>query len=712
MKKLKVALMFLMSLGLTFAAGCSLLGGGASSESESLSISSESVPEESVPEESTPEDSSSEGETQYETITIAEALEICGEPGNVTEERYYIRAIVQSITNPQYGAMVIEDETDSIPVYGTYSADGAIGYAEMTEKPYKGDEVLLHCILQNYNGTKEVKNARLIEFKSNAGNVDESDYTEMSIAEARTAAKGDLVKVDGVVAAITYANGMKPSGVMLVDETQSIYVYDGDLAGRVAEGNTVTVLAEKDWWILEKEQSAAAKHGYQGCCQLTNVTLVSNDEGNTDFDKTWIEENTVKNIVENPIEEDITTIIYKVTALVEKREGTGFTNYYFFDLDGETGSYTYTQCNGSDFAWVDEFDGKICTVYLTALNAKSADSGCNYRLLPIAIEDEGFVFDVADAAKFAVEYYGVAQIEELYTGDPALSLTASVSSELLGFEGATLSYASDNTDVVYFETVDGVTVMHCGVEGSANVTVTGTYGENTYSETIAVEVKLPVVYDSITVAEAIAADVDSEVIVEGIVGPSVVNKNGFYLFGEDGSMIAVLVNSTEQFVGLEIGHSVVLKGMRERYVKDDANTIAGQTCIVNAEILVNNYGNTAYSTEKFVTDKTLADLYDLDKTVDYSTTAFVVTATVEVVETAYYTNINVVWTDDAGNKTTFGLYCSSAAQYSWLKTFAGQEVTMEIAACNWNDKNYWRGCVLAVLTEDGKVMNTLNFDNY
>ncbi len=707
MKKLKVALLFLMSLGLTLGAGCSLLGGGESSESESVNVSSESVLEESTPEESVPEDSSSEGETQYETITIAEALELCGESGNVTEERYYIRAIVQSITNPQYGAMVIEDETGSISVYGTYSADGAIGYAAMTEKPYKGDEVLLHCILQNYNGTKEVKNARLIEFKSNAGNVDESDYTEMSIAEARAAAKGDLVKVDGVVAAITYANGMKPNGVMLVDETQSIYVYDGDLAGRVAEGNTVTILAEKDWWILEKEQSAAAKHGYQGCCQLTNVTLVSNDEGNTEFNKTWIEENTVKNIVENPIEEDITTIIYKVTALVEKRVGTGFTNYYFFDLDGETGSYTYTQCNGSDFAWVDEFDGKICTVYLTALNAKSADSGCNYRFLPVEIEDEGFTFDVTNAAQFAVEYYGVDQIEGLYTGDPALSLTTSVSSELLGFEGATLSYESDNEEVVYFETVDGETIMHCGVEGIANVTVTGTYGENTYSETITVEVKLPVVYDSITVAEAIEAEVDSEVIVEGIVGPSVVNKNGFYLFGEDGSMIAVLVNSTEQFVGLEIGHSVILKGMRERYVKNDASTIAGQTCIVNAEILVNNYGNTAYATEKFVTDKTLADMYALDETVDYSTTVFVVTATVEVVETAYYTNINIV-----SNGTTLGLYCSSAAQYSWLKAFAGEEVTMEIAACNWNDKNYWRGCVLAVRTEDGKVLNELNFDNY
>jgi hypothetical protein len=187
----------------------------------------------------------------------------------------------------------------------------------MTEKPYKGDEVLLHCILQNYNGTKEVKNARLIELTSNAGNVDESDYTEMSIAEAREADKGSLIKVDGVVAAITYANGMKPSGVMLVDDTQSIYVYDGDLAGRVQKGNTITILGEKDWWILDTEQSAASKHGYQGCCQLTDVTLVSNDEGNTEFDKTWIEETTVKSIVENPIEEDITTIIYKVNACVK-----------------------------------------------------------------------------------------------------------------------------------------------------------------------------------------------------------------------------------------------------------------------------------------------------------------------------------------------------------------------------------------------------------
>ena len=395
---------------------------------------------------------------------------------------------------------------------------------------------------------------------------------------------------------------------------------------------------------------------------------------------------------------------------MEKREGTGFTNYYFFDIDGETGSYTYTQCNGSDFAWIDEFDGKICTVYLSIINAKSADTGCNYRFLPVEIIDEGYEFDVAEAPKFAVEYYGARSIEALYTGDPELLLSAQVSSELLGVHGIELSYSSDNTDVVDFDTsTPGSVVMHCGEEGKANVTVSAVYGDYSYEKTVAVEVKKPVEIQAVTVAEAIESEVDTEVTVKGIVGPSLVNKNGFYLFGEDGSMISVIVNDTAQFVGLEIGHEIVLKGMRERYVKDDASAIAGQTCIVNAEILANYYGKHEYSEAKFVTDKTLADMYALDKTVDYSTTVFVVEGVVNVVEQQYYTNIEIKSVD---GKTTLGLYCSSAAQYTWLQAFKGQTVTLEIAACNWNDKNYWRGCVLAVVTEDGKVFNELNFETY
>ena len=135
-------------------------------------------------------------EPDVDLITIAEALELCGESGNVTEERYYIRATIKTISNPQYGSMVITDQTGEISVYGTYSSDGELTFADMDETPVKGDEVILHCILQNYNGTKEVKNARLIWFKSNAGNFDVTEYKNATIAEARDAEVGEKLLVN------------------------------------------------------------------------------------------------------------------------------------------------------------------------------------------------------------------------------------------------------------------------------------------------------------------------------------------------------------------------------------------------------------------------------------------------------------------------------------------------------------------------------------
>ncbi len=632
---------------------------------------------------------------QYDVISIERALELCGEPGNITTERYYIRGTIESITNPTYGAMIITDGTHSISVYNT------AGYADMADKPYKGDEVLLHCILQNHNGTKEIKAADLIEFKRAEIVADESLYTDMSIADARNAEEGTLVKVDGVVAQITYANGMIPSGVIIVDDTSSIYVYDGNIAGRAKVGNTITVLASKTWWILEDEVSNAQKFGYEGCCQLEKATLVSISEDVKEFDKSWITETTVKQIMDNPMSNDITTKIFKVNALVTKAEGKGFINYYFNDLDGTTGSYTYTQCNGSDFAWLDQFDGKICTVYLMALNAKSSAAGCVYRFLPIAVSDDGFQFDTTNAAEFAVKYHGVVQFQSSYSGNPELEVITSVSSDLLGFENAKLSYSSNNNNVVTFILVNGKWEMHCLSTGKATVTVTGSYGNKTYSETVEIsaeitkeETKAP------TVAEVIDASVGTEITVKGIVGPSLVNRVGFYLIDDTG-IIAVLTDEATMGT-LKIGQEVVLSGVRHQNTKGQ---VIGQTCIKDAKVVTNNYGSHDYNTSFFITDKTLADFYALDINTNYTTTVYVLKATVQVQETQYYSTIALT----SGN-TKVSLYCSSANQYNWLKSFAGQEVTLEIAPCNWNDKDYYTGCVLAVRNADGsKTLNELNF---
>ena len=639
---------------------------------------------------------------EYQIISIAEALELCGEPGNVTTERYYIRATIKTVTDSTYGKMILTDGVNEIEVYGTYSADGELRYCDLAEKPYKGDEVLLHCILQNYNGTKEIKNARLIEFKSNQGEFDLADYKSATIAEARAAKEGDKLLVSGTVVRITYSTGMKPNGFILVNGADSIYVFDGDAAGRVSIGNNVQIAATKTYWILDTEQYNAQAHGYKGCNQLAEVTLVSNDEGNNEWVNASIPTATVKELMDTPVTEDITTQIYKTTALIKKAPGNGFTNYYINDLDEKTGSYVYTQCNGSDFSWLDEFDGKICTVYFVVLNAKSSVSGCVYRLLPIKVINENYTFNTDDAAEFSAIYHGATQFDALYTGNPQLELVGSVSSALLGFENATLTYASSNESVIKIDTVDGKAVMNCLATGTATITVTGSYNGKTYSESVEIEVSIVEEVPSIGVGEAISSEVGEIVTVKGIVGPSLVNQTGFYLIDETG-VIAVCMTDDE-LAKVQLGNEIILSGTRAIRLKDGF-TVFGQANLDACTIIANNYGSHDYSTASFITDKDLAYVYNLDENEDHGAEVYVLTATIVVEDSQYYSNIYV---SDGTNKLR--LYCSSASQYNWLKAYAGQTVTVEVAPCNWNAKNYYTGCVLAVVNADGtKTCNELNF---
>jgi uncharacterized protein YdeI (BOF family) len=253
--------------------------------------------------------------------------------------------------------------------------------------------------------------------------------------------------------------------------------------------------------------------------------------------------------------------------------------------------------------------------------------------------------------------------------------------------------------------IDG-NVMNCHKTGTIAITVTAEHNGVTYSEDVTIEVEIEqaeVEYSS--VADAIAANVGDTVTVKGIVGPSLVNQDGFYLIDETG-IIAILTD-VETLASLEVGYEVILEGTRYFKYKSGGAGDRGNTCINEAKVVVNNYGSHEYSTASFDGVLTLAEWVALDVAIDYTTCVYTVTATVELVETAYYTNIKLVDGNDYIN-----LYCSSGKQYKWLQQFAGQTITMEIAPCNWSNKNVYPGCVLSVILEDGtKIINTLNFDN-
>ncbi len=651
-------------------------------------------------------------------ISIADAIKLAQEAGDApSAETYTISGTVKQVINPTYGEMIVEDESGELYIYGSMAPDGTY-YDQMTEKPKKGDKITLTGVLMTYDGEPQMgardQKAIIAAWEHIEVEVNTDGYTAATVLEARNAAKDAKVKVSGVVAAITYANGQIPCGFILIDNTASIYVY-GDIAMDVSVGNKVEVVATKTYWILGTEQNNAALYGYQGACQLENAAIVSNDNGKSDFDTAGIPESTVKKILDTGFDKNITTQVYKVTALVQKKPGNGFTNYYFYDLDGTTGSYTYTQCNGSDFAWLDAYDGKICTVYLTALNAKSTPAECFYRLLPVAVEEiKNFSYAADKVPQFAIDYSILGLFKSSYGADPALKLPTSCSYSLIGAEGVKISYTSSNTAVGKITANNDGAVLNLLKTGSVEITITATYKNHTATAKVKISCEISSTQITTpTVAEIIAKEDGTKVQIKGVVISSLVNRDGFYI-GDETGIIAVLT-SGDVLSQIKPGDMVVMEGYKVHFKKDTTTSCIGQCAIVgslektsDSKLIANYYGDHDYATGFAITSKTIDELYALDPMVDYTTNLYKLKAKVIIEGNQYYTNILL---QDENGTNKLRLYCSNASQYSWLSAYEGQVVELELMLCNWNDKNYYTGCVISATVDGVKTLNELNFQH-
>lgn len=643
------------------------------------------------------------------TITIAQAIQLAQEAGEAgTAEKHQVKGIIKQVSKPMYGEMTIEDETGSLFIYGVYSKDEQTRYDAFEDKPVAGDEITLLGKLKMYKGSPEMDRGYMQSFRHVPVDeqIDLSQYAQKTIAEARDIAVDSKVKISGTVAHIVYANGMIPQGFYLVGDNASIYVYDVNISAQVSVGNNVTIAGTKTYWILDSEQSYAEKYGYKGICQVVADALVSNDKTVNDIDLSWCETKTVKEIINTPVTENITTNIYKVNSLVKKVPGNGFVNYYFNDLDGTTGSYTYTSNNGNDFSWLDQYHGKICTVYLSPINCKSQNGGCIFRFMPVKVVDENFEFDKSNAGEFAIEYYAADQFEETYSADPAMEVVTSVSSELLGFENVTISYTSDNVESVYFETVDNKTIFHANKAGLANVTITATYGNyEAATRKIAIIVTNLSDIEYENVAYAINAADDTTVTIKGIVTSGVVNQKGaFYLTDETGIISVKLLNATD-IESIYLGNEIVVEGVKD-HNKDGATS---QVLISSATVVANLYGEHEYSTaafksvtfEEFATDMASAD--------NQTTSAYILKGKLVQVTSKQgsYTNITYYLYNEDGTES-YQFYSGSASQYAFIDEYLDQVLTLEIAICNWNGKGN-KLCLISIVTDSGKILNRTNF---
>lgn len=643
-------------------------------------------------------------------LSVSEAVALANEVGEEgTAQKQYVTGVVKSISNPNYGEMYITDGTSDLYIYGVYSDDGVKRYPELEEKPYTGDEVFLYGYVKTYKGSPEMGASWLQKMISHQGETNLDDYTSATILAARDAVKGSKVKVSGVVAKINHASGMVPNGFYLVDSTSSIYVYSNEIAGRVEEGEEIEIAGTRDDYILSSEASLAEKYGYQGAIQLTDAIFIKSNGKNKQFDKSWISNSTVKDMMDTPLTSNITSKIFKVNAIINKAPGQGFTNYYINDLDNKTGSYVYSMCNGSDFAYLDAFDGKICTVYLAIHNAKSTNSGIVYRLMPVSVEEnKNFSMSDEEIINFALNYYAKTQFLAVYNSDPELEVLTYVSNAYIPFSSVAISYESDNTSLINFVNEEGKLIMHAyDGNGTVNVTLKGSYSGKNASIVIQIKVSNIDIPDTKTVAEVIATADGEIVTVKGIVMSSLVNQTGFYL--NDGTGVIAIRTSKNTISNIELGNEVVMQGTRKHVVKDGSSN-KGQSCVDDATLVANLMGKNDYDTSTFIT-KTFDELFEyknLQATTDLTTNVYVTTCYLVKKGSAYSTNYYL--SNQDGSKQ-FYLYAGSGSQYSDFEVFVtgGQEITVTFMLCDWNTKTEYRACIITATDGTNTVLNKLNF---
>ncbi len=281
-------------------------------------------------------------------------------------------------------------------------------------------------------------------------------------------------------------------------------------------------------------------------------------------------------------------------------------------------------------------------------------------------------------------------------------MTTSITAPWLDIETVNLEYTSSNPSVAYFELVDEKLIFKTNELGTAVITIKGIDGENSYLEEVTVQVKEPEPIEFISLAEAIAKVDDTIVTVKGVVAASLVNQTGFYLIDDTG-IVAVRMSGVE-LGKLNLGNEVIIEGKKTRVRgSNDPSVSLGQLVIDESSIVMNYEGSHEYQTNFFVEGKTVADINNLDKLEEHSTTAYIFNATITAVVTPYYQNYYL-----ESNGEQIRIYAGSGSQLSFLSDYIDQEVTVEYISVNWNGNNYV-GAVIAIIVDGVKIVNNLHF---
>jgi len=215
-----------------------------------------------------------------------------------------------------------------------------------------------------------------------------NDYDAITLYEAKTLEDGAVVTVQAIVACVTYKSSMTKQGLFLIDETATLFVYNGSATqanlAAVANGNKVVVTGTLTHYI--KDAGNAAAENYAGDWQLMEVTLDNLDTNVYELPTAPIIESTIENIVATPPSTNISSLMYRVAAKVVKNASAYATSYDLVSSGDPTKKLPlYSQNSGGDFSWLDSYVDTYVYIYVGIQNLNLRSAGSNWRGLPIKV---------------------------------------------------------------------------------------------------------------------------------------------------------------------------------------------------------------------------------------------------------------------------------------------------------------------------------------
>ena len=205
------------------------------------------------------------------TLTISQAIELGKSMANnkYTEGKYYVKGTLKSVFNKNNGNIKIVDEDgNSINVYGCMNADGTVKFANMEQVPAVGDEVTVYGVIGQSNGSARIEGGWITEFTAPETSETGSETTETEDTSTEQGPpSNDVIYNNGNViniAGINWEDGFFSNVKHSIDESKAQTIAAADLLAKMIYRDGDTALKAGEVWMVTEPLVLQSGTSYYG----------------------------------------------------------------------------------------------------------------------------------------------------------------------------------------------------------------------------------------------------------------------------------------------------------------------------------------------------------------------------------------------------------------------------------------------------------------